>query len=176
MANTIPYQNDGEEFRADLKAAGFVVSGLGEHIDKIKNTLGCSKQHARDMLSGWNRYSKPMRAKMKELIDSKHEPVADQPACKHCGETRRIVKANVSPGHWILCRYCYHHTRIDQDVDSVLVTNEKSQFNEPVDLSNNKFAVIDATDGTAVIVEIIAPFRNHIMARKLCQKLNDENQ
>jgi len=55
-------------------------------------------------------------------------------------------------------------------------TNEKSHWSEPADLPPaSDYAVIDATDGTAVLVEILARFNNHTAARKICQKLNEGN-
>lgn len=54
-------------------------------------------------------------------------------------------------------------------------TNELSSWCEPADLPPaSDYAVIDATDGTAVLVEILARFNNHTAARKICQKLNKE--
>lgn len=136
----IPYPADGTQFRDDLRAAGFDLNEPNIYR-KIAVTLGRSHQHARNMASGWNRYSQQARATMKALINSNYETLTD----------------NV-----ILKQKSY---------------NKGLPFDEPVNLPNNdKFVVIDATDGTAVIVEIIAPFRDHTMARKLCQKLNDENQ
>ena len=56
------------------------------------------------------------------------------------------------------------------------LTNKLSSWSEPADIPPaSDYAVIDATDGTAVLVEILARFNNHTAARKICRKLNGEN-
>lgn len=174
----IPYPDDGADFRMDLSAAGF----NSENVDfnDLASVLECSKQHARNMLSGWNKYSKPMRAKMKTLIATNFnkvavEPVTDQPACKHCGETRQIVKANVSPGDWILCRSCYHHTRLDQDVDAV----PASQLNEPAVPTSKQCRYIldsDPDEGEYRVMKIMAICDDYEIARSICNMFNEKDQ
>ncbi len=128
-----------------LNRDAFSLAGLAD--ENLSTSLDISQSYVDQLLSGSKPISGPIRAKLDALIAAK----ANGP------EKVEQFEADLQPS------------------PVLTPTNELSSWCEPADLPPaSDYAVIDATDGTAVLVEILARFNNHTAARKICQKLNKE--